>query len=101
MKDVLMTKTKLVLPTLAIAAVAGSMAFTTPEAHAAKPGMEKCYGVAKAGANDCANASGTHGCAGYAKADNVWDEWKYVKQGECDTMGGHTTAQKPDMMMKK
>jgi uncharacterized membrane protein len=28
---------------------------------------EKCYGIAKAGANDCANLSGSHSCAGQAK----------------------------------
>ena len=34
-------------------------------AHAADDkGKEKCFGIAKAGQNDCANASGTHSCAG-------------------------------------
>ena len=39
---------------------------------------EKCYGIAKAGQNDCANLSGTHSCAGQSKADNSPDEWKYA-----------------------
>ena len=33
------------------------------------PGKEKCYGIAKAGKNDCAAANGSHSCAGQAKAE--------------------------------
>jgi uncharacterized membrane protein len=58
--------------------------------HAAaqdKP-KEKCYGIAKAGQNDCANLSGSHSCAGQAKADKAPDEWKYVAKGTCKGMGG-------------
>jgi len=49
---------------------------------------EKCYGIAKAGQNDCANLSGTHSCAGQAKADMGADEWKYVAKGTCKEMKG-------------
>ena len=49
---------------------------------------EKCYGVAKAGANDCANLAGTHACGGDAKVDNDPGEWKYVPAGTCAKMGG-------------
>jgi len=49
---------------------------------------EKCYGIAKAGQNDCANLSGTHSCAGQASKDNAPDEWKYVPKGECKKAGG-------------
>jgi len=52
------------------------------------PGKEKCYGIAKAGANDCANLSGTHSCAGQSKADNGTDEWKYVAKGTCKDLKG-------------
>jgi uncharacterized membrane protein len=61
---------------------------------------EKCYGIAKAGANDCANLSGTHSCAGQNKADNGADEWKYVATGTCKDMKG-TTAEEAKMKMKK
>jgi uncharacterized membrane protein len=53
-------------------------------------GKEKCYGVAKAGQNDCANLSGSHFCAGMAKVDNAPDEWKYVAKGTCKAMKGMT-----------
>ena len=47
---------------------------------------EKCYGIAKAGQNDCGTA--THTCAGQAKKDNAPDEWKYVPKGTCEKAGG-------------
>ena len=53
---------------------------------------EKCYGIAKAGKNDCASADGSHSCAGQAKADNAPTEWKYVAKGTCEKEGGKTKA---------
>ncbi|MET0519810.1 MAG: DUF2282 domain-containing protein [Burkholderiaceae bacterium] len=53
-----------------------------------KAGKEKCYGIAKSGQNDCANLSGSHSCAGQAKADGAADDWKYVAKGTCKTMNG-------------
>ena len=55
---------------------------------------EKCYGIAKAGQNDCASANGSHSCAGQAKKDNDPNEWKYVPKGTCEKAGGKTTAPK-------
>ncbi|USX13124.1 DUF2282 domain-containing protein [Oxalobacteraceae bacterium OTU3CAMAD1] len=52
---------------------------------------EKCYGIAKAGQNDCAAANGTHSCSGQAKVDNAPTEWKYVAKGTCEKAGGKTT----------
>lgn len=56
-------------------------------------GKEKCYGVAKAGQNDCANLSGTHSCAGQSKADNAVEEWKYVAKGTCKDIKGMSTEE--------
>lgn len=53
-------------------------------------GKEKCYGIAKAGQNDCANLSGSHSCAGQSKVDNDAGEWKYVAKGTCKSMKGMT-----------
>jgi uncharacterized membrane protein len=53
-------------------------------------GKEKCYGIAKAGQNDCANLSGTHSCAGQSKADSDAGEFKYVAKGTCKDMKGLT-----------
>ena len=49
---------------------------------------EKCYGIAKAGQNDCGNLAGTHSCAGQSKADNDAGEFKYVAKGTCKDMKG-------------
>lgn len=53
---------------------------------------EKCYGVVKAGHNDCANASKTHSCAGQAETDGDTGEWVLIPEGLCDKLvGGSTT----------
>jgi uncharacterized membrane protein len=54
--------------------------------------QEKCYGVAKAGKNDCSTS--THGCAGQAKVDNDAKDWKYVAKGTCQKVGGKLTEKK-------
>ncbi|MBB3942554.1 putative membrane protein [Sphingorhabdus rigui] len=74
----------------AIAALAVSVALSTAPAVAAD-GKEKCYGIAKAGQNDCADANGVHSCAGQAKADKSATEWKYVAKGTCEKERGKTT----------
>jgi uncharacterized membrane protein len=61
---------------------------------------EKCYGIAKAGQNDCANLSGSHSCAGQSKVDNDAGEWKYVAKGTCKDMKG-MTADEAKKAMKK
>ena len=53
--------------------------------------MEKCYGVAKAGQNDCAAGPGTT-CAGTSVRDYQGNAWKYVKKGACVEMGGTLSA---------
>ena len=63
-------------------------------AESAKPAQDQCYGVAKAGQNDCASANGSHSCAGQAKKDMDMNEWKYVAKGTCEKLGGKLTAPK-------
>jgi uncharacterized membrane protein len=63
------------------------------QASAQAKEKEKCYGIAKAGQNDCANLSGSHSCAGQAKADMSADEWKYVAKGTCKDMKGLSEAE--------
>ena len=62
---------------------------------------EKCYGIAKAGQNDCANLAGTHSCAGQAKADNDPGEWKYVAKGTCKALKGMSEAEAVAKAKKK
>jgi uncharacterized membrane protein len=73
------------------AALAGavSMAAVTAPGPAHAQDMVKCWGVAAAGENDCANAAGTHSCAGQSTVDYSYGEWKYVESEEaCTEMGG-------------
>jgi len=72
---------------LASAALAVTIA-TTVAAPAQAASKEKCYGVAMAGQNDCANLAGTHSCAGQSSLDNDFGEWKLVAKGTCEDLGG-------------
>lgn len=77
-----------------IAAAAATLLSTLlVAAPAAAQEKEKCYGIAKAGQNDCANLSGTHSCAGQSKVSDAPDEWKYVAKGTCASMKGMTVDQ--------
>jgi len=74
---------------IASSALASLMAMgLAATAHAEDSGKEKCYGIAKPGANDCANLSGSHSCAGQAKNPMGPDEWNYVTKGTCAKLGG-------------
>jgi uncharacterized membrane protein len=53
---------------------------------------DKCFGVAKAGQNDCGGKYTKHSCAGQSKVDNDKNSWKYVEKGTCEKMGGSLKA---------
>ena len=69
-----------------------ALALGQAQAADARPAQEKCFGVTKAGANDCAAADGSHSCAGQAKKDNDAQDWKYVPKGTCEKLGGKPAA---------
>ncbi len=75
---------------------------TSASSHMASdlPGKEKCYGIAKAGQNACANLSATHDCAGQAKVDNDKSEWMYVAKGTCKKLKGLSQAQAKKALKK-
>lgn len=85
-----MQKSALVASALAAAVTLGLTGTAQAQQHPPSGGKEKCYGIAKAGQNDCANLSGTHSCAGQSKVDMGKDEWKYVAKGTCKSMNGMT-----------
>jgi uncharacterized membrane protein len=74
--------------TMIAATAATLMTLVLASAPAAAAEKEKCYGIAKAGQNDCANISGSHSCAGQSKVDMDKAEWKYVAKGTCKDMKG-------------
>jgi uncharacterized membrane protein len=69
------------------AAIGGLLALGPLVAAAAdKAPVEKCYGVVKAGKNDCQTAASA--CAGTATKDGQKDAWIYVPKGTCDKIVG-------------
>ncbi|MBA4165315.1 MAG: hypothetical protein C0510_11940 [Erythrobacter sp.] len=76
--------TKSIAKFVSIALGAGIVAgVAAAPAVAQKAPMEKCYGVAKAGENDCAAGPGTS-CAGTSTRDYQGNAWKLVKKGTCE-----------------
>ncbi len=75
--------TALTLGALVAGAAIAQDSKTMPDAKMAA--MEKCFGVAMAGKNDCAAGPGTT-CAGTAKADYQGNAWKNVPAGTCAAM---------------
>lgn len=65
------------------------------QVHPEKPTWkyEKCYGVARAGMNDCFFAANS--CAGTASADNLPEAWIYVPRGTCRKITGGSTEPPP------
>jgi uncharacterized membrane protein len=84
---------------LLIASAIASLAAATLAASAAEgeAAQEKCYGIAKAGQNDCGTAR--HSCAGKATRDRDPADWKMVPKGTCEKMGGKLTE--PDAKSAK
>jgi uncharacterized membrane protein len=67
----------------AVAAVASTVALS-PVAEAAS--KEKCYGVSKAGQNDCASAVAGSTCAGTSTVNYDKKAWKFVAKGTCTSI---------------
>ena len=71
----------------AFAAALGLAASAVPAV--AEDEQEKCYGVAKAGKNDCQTANSS--CAGTSKADGQKDAFVLVPTGSCEKLVGGST----------
>ena len=52
--------------------------------------MEKCFGVAMKGKNDCAAGAGTT-CAGTSKVNDQANAWKLVPKGSCEKTASSTS----------
>lgn len=88
-----MKKIALFIPAAALVATVGILSLNSTDVAAAKKNMEKCYGVVKAGKNDCANISQSHSCAGQSKLDGDPGEWVYLAEGKCSRLvGGSLTG---------
>jgi uncharacterized membrane protein len=86
-----MKKTNATITAISSLLTLGAAAFAAPTFAADKADMEKCYGVAKAGKNDCAGPA--HACAGQSKMDAGGKEWISLPKGTCERLtGGSLTA---------
>jgi uncharacterized membrane protein len=79
-----MNKRVLIASALA-AAIAGPALISAQAGPAPMPSFdaEKCYGIARAGKNDCAS-TGNNSCAGTARADADPRAWIFVPAGYCE-----------------
>ena len=81
-----MNKSKTVVHSALAGVVALSMLGTSHVALAEKAEAEKCYGIAKAGKNDCQTSNSS--CAGTSKVDGQKDAWVFVPKGTCEKLVG-------------
>ena len=86
-----MKKTNATITAISSLLTLGAAAFAAPTFAADKPELEKCYGVAKAGKNDCAGPA--HACSGQSKTDAGGKERISLPKGTCERLsGGSLTA---------
>jgi len=92
-----MDKKILAAAVIGAAAVAGTVAVSLSTNNGAETAgtsvpKERCFGVAKAGENDCHAEDDAHACGGMSKTDNHGQDWKTVDGGTCVKMGGQLAA---------
>jgi uncharacterized membrane protein len=87
-----MKKTSATVTAISSLLTLGAAALAAPAFAADKADMEKCYGVAKAGKNDCAGPA--HACAGQAKVDSGGKEFIAVPKGTCARLAGGSLTPK-------
>ena len=83
-----MNKSLWIASALAAAVAVPVVAYAGPAVQ--PPKSEKCYGIVKAGHNDCQTASNS--CAGNSKADGQADAWVYLPIGVCDKIMNAATS---------
>jgi uncharacterized membrane protein len=62
--------------------------------------MEKCFGIAKTGMNDCSSNKSAHSCAGQATKNNDPMDFVAVPKGTCDKIAGGSMMGNGGMMKK-
>lgn len=73
-------------PALIAGALSSVLFAASVSVQAAEKQNEKCYGIVKAGKNDCQTAATA--CAGSAKKDSQKDAWIYLPKGTCEKIVG-------------
>jgi uncharacterized membrane protein len=75
-------KKQVIVASAMAAALAFALQASAQPAPKPKYEAEKCFGIAKAGKNDCQTANSS--CAGTSKRDAQGDAWVYMPKGSCD-----------------
>ena len=88
-----MNKRVVIASTLAAAVAAPSVLSAQAPVPAPSFKAEKCYGLAKAGQNDCASA-GNNSCGGTSRISSDPKAWIYVPEGYCDRLVGGSKTPK-------
>lgn len=86
-----MNRTRTLIHTAASALLAAGLLGASAGNALADDAKEKCFGVAKAGQNDCGSKTSKHSCSGQSTTDNDPNDFKLVPAGTCTQMGGKTT----------
>ncbi|MNE35709.1 hypothetical protein D3C80_1294850 [compost metagenome] len=71
-------------------ALGSALSLSVVPSAQADDSMEKCFGVALKGKNDCAAGAGTS-CAGTSKTDYQANAWKLVPKGTCEKTASTTS----------
>ena len=80
-----MTKTKTLTKMALAGAIATALTSTVLIETAAAAAKERCFGVAKAGKNQCKAGAGTT-CAGTSSVDYQGNAWSLVPKGTCENI---------------
>ena len=84
--------TKMITVAVLALTAGGMVASENSVAADKKAAMEKCFGVAKAGRNDCATSTGS--CAGTSTQDRQKDAYIAIPKGTCSKIAGGTLDEK-------
>jgi uncharacterized membrane protein len=79
-------RTSMIAISTVLSALAGPLVALADQAATPTVAGEKCYGIAKAGLNDCQTAS--HSCAGASTKNDDGASWIYVPAGTCQKISG-------------
>lgn len=72
-----------------LALVSAGLSLAAAQAATGTSNMEKCYGISKAGSNDCGGKG--HTCQGQATTSGDKNDWLLVPKGLCDKINGGST----------
>jgi uncharacterized membrane protein len=78
------TKSLMISAAIGSLVALGTLSVSPAIAAEGKAEMEKCYGIAKAGKNDCASAG--HSCAGQSSKAADSNEFLSVPKGTCEKL---------------